>query len=59
MEGSLNYTRLFAQKHRIGALFLYNHKIYKLLTAENQKKSLPYKSQDLLEAPMSSLPTLP
>ena len=43
MEGSLNYTRLFAQKHRIGALFLYNHKIYKLLTAENQKKSLPYK----------------
>ena len=47
MEGSLNYTRLFAQKHRIGALFLYNHKIYKLLTAENQKKSLPYKSQGL------------
>lgn len=40
MEGSLNYTRLFAQKHRIGALFLYNHKIYKLLTAENQKKSI-------------------
>ena len=28
-------------------LFLYNHKIYKLLTAENQKKSLPYKSQGL------------
>lgn len=47
MEGSLNYTHLFAQKHRIGALFLYNHKIYKLLTAENQKKSLPYKSQGL------------
>lgn len=47
MEGSLNYTRLFAEKHRVGALFLYNHKIYKLLTAENQKKSLPYKSQGL------------
>ena len=47
MEGSLNYTHLFAQKHRVGVLFLYNHKIYKLLTAENQKKSLPYKSQGL------------
>lgn len=47
MEGSLNYTHLFAQKHRVGVLLLYNHKIYKLLTAENQKKSLPYKSQGL------------
>lgn len=47
MEGSLNYTRLFAEKHRVGALFLYNHKIYKLLTAANQKASLPYKSQGI------------
>lgn len=47
MEGSLNYSRLFAQKHRVGALFLYNHKIYKNTHATTQITSLPYKSQGI------------
>ena len=28
LEGSLNYNRLFAEKHRVGALLLYNQKIH-------------------------------
>ncbi len=47
MEASLNYTRLIGEKHRIGALFLYNHKIKKDTHANNQTASLPYKNQGL------------
>ncbi len=47
MEASLNYSRLFDEKHRVGALFLYNHKIHNR-TQENDKfKSLPYKNQGI------------
>lgn len=47
MEGSLNYDRIFAQKHHVGLLFLYNHKILKNTHATTQIASLPYKSQGL------------
>ncbi|MCD7935906.1 MAG: TonB-dependent receptor [Tannerellaceae bacterium] len=47
LEASLNYSRLFALKHRIGGLLLYNHKIL-TYTQENDKyKSLPYKNQGI------------
>ncbi|MGL4412278.1 MAG: SusC/RagA family TonB-linked outer membrane protein [Bacteroidales bacterium] len=45
LEGSINYSRLFADKHRIGGLLLYNHKIH-VRTQDNDKfLSLPYKNQ--------------
>ncbi|WP_239056986.1 TonB-dependent receptor [Paludibacter sp. 221] len=47
MEASLTYNRLFAEKHRIGGLFLYNHKIKTLTLAGTQQKSLPYKNQGI------------
>lgn len=47
LEGSINYNRQFAQKHRVGALLLYNHKIH-VRTQEGDKfKSLPYKNQGI------------
>ncbi len=47
LEGSINYTRLFAEKHRVGGLFLYNHKIH-VRTQEGDKfRSLPYKNQGI------------
>lgn len=45
MEGSLNYSRLFDKKHRLGALFLYNHKIHTRTQEGDKFKSLPYKNQ--------------
>lgn len=47
MEASLNYSRLFADKHRIGGLFLYNHKIHNRTQEANKFKSLPYKNQGI------------
>lgn len=47
MEASLNYSRLFDEKHRVGALFLYNHKIHVNTQADAAEKSLPYKDQGL------------
>ena len=47
MEASLNYERLFAQKHRVGALFLYNHKIHNRTQDDDKFKSLPYKNQGI------------
>ncbi|MEG1616831.1 MAG: TonB-dependent receptor [Bacteroidales bacterium] len=47
MEGSLNYDRLFVEKHRVGALFLYNHKIHYKTQAGDQASSLPYKNQGI------------
>jgi len=49
MEGSLTYNRLFAEKHRVGGLLLYNHKIhYNTQVKEgDQAGSLPYKHQGL------------
>lgn len=47
VEASLNYNRVFDQKHRIGALFLYNHKILRKLQDPNKFNSLPYKNQGI------------
>ena len=47
MEASLNYERLIAEKHRVGALFLYNHKIHNRTQDDDKFKSLPYKNQGI------------
>ena len=46
VEGSLTYNRLFGE-HRVGALFLYNHKIYTDTQAGSSSASLPYKDQGI------------
>lgn len=46
VEGSLTYNRLFGE-HRVGALFLYNHKIYTDTQADSSSASLPYKDQGI------------
>ncbi len=46
MEGSLNYSRLFG-KHRVGAMFLYNHKIRRNTAGYNSTNSIPYKNQGI------------
>jgi TonB-linked SusC/RagA family outer membrane protein len=47
LEGSLTYNRLFNDVHRIGGLFLYNHKILNRTQDSDKYKSLPYKSQGI------------
>lgn len=47
MEASLNYDRIFGEKHRVGALFLYNHKIHNETQVKDKFKSLPYKNQGI------------
>lgn len=47
LEGSLNYSRLFDQKHRVGGLFLYNHKIKKVTQTTNRENALVYKDQGI------------
>jgi len=54
LEGSLNYSRVFADDHRVGAMFLYNHKITRRtfsnddgLMNVNATTSLPYKNQGI------------
>lgn len=47
MEGSLTYNRLFGDKHRVGGLLLYNHKIHYNTQAGDQPSSLPYKNQGI------------
>lgn len=46
VEGSLTYNRLFGE-HRVGVLFLYNHKIYTDTQAGSSSASLPYKDQGI------------
>ncbi len=46
MEGSLNYSRLFG-KHRVGAMFLYNHKVRRNTAGYNSTNSIPYKNQGI------------
>lgn len=46
MEGSLNYSRLFG-KHRVGAMFLYNHKIRRNTYGYSSTNSIPYKNQGI------------
>ena len=56
LEGSLNYNRVFADNHRVGAMFLYNHKIHRRTfgssdlnpgSATSATTSLPYKNQGI------------
>ncbi|MDR3118684.1 MAG: TonB-dependent receptor, partial [Mediterranea sp.] len=47
LEGSLTYNRLFNDIHRIGGLFLYNHKILNRTQDDDKYNSLPYKSQGI------------
>lgn len=47
MEGSLNYSRLFGGKHRVGAMFLYNHKIRRNTYGWSSTNSIPYKNQGI------------
>lgn len=47
LEGSLTYNRLFNDVHRVGGLFLYNHKILNRTQDNDKYKSLPYKSQGI------------
>lgn len=56
LEGSLNYNRVFANDHRVGAMFLYNHKIHRRTfgssdlnpgSATSATTSLPYKNQGI------------
>lgn len=47
LEGSLNYSRLFADVHRVGAMFLYNHKIHRIAYGGSATTSLPYKNQGI------------
>lgn len=47
LEASLNYNRLFNDTHRVGALFLYNHKIHVNTQAGSGDAALPYKNQGL------------
>jgi TonB-linked SusC/RagA family outer membrane protein len=47
LEASLNYNRVFNDVHRVGALFLYNHKIYNDTQASDNDSSLPYKDQGI------------
>lgn len=47
LEGSVSYNRVFADKHRIGALVLYNQKEYNDVAAGNSEGALPYRNQGL------------
>lgn len=47
LEGSLTYNRVFNDVHRVGALFLYNQKIYTNTHAGSGDAALPYKDQGL------------
>lgn len=47
LEGSLNYSRLFKNVHRVGALFLYNQKIHTNTQAYSGDEALPYKNQGI------------
>ena len=46
MEASINYSRLFG-KHRVGAMFLYNHSIKRTTLGGSATTSLPYKNQGI------------
>ena len=45
LEGSINYNRVLADNHRVGAMFLYNHKIHRNTVGGDKYTSLPYKNQ--------------
>lgn len=47
LEGKIDYNRVFADRHRVGALFLYNQKDYVKTNASNEINSIPEKDQGL------------
>ena len=47
LEGSITYNRMFANAHRVGAMFLYNHKIRRISYGGDATTSLPYKNQGI------------
>lgn len=47
LEGSVNYNHVFAEDHRVGAMFLYNHKIRRISLGGSATTSLPYKNQGI------------
>lgn len=47
LEASLTYNRVFNDLHRVGALFLYNHKEKTNLWAGSSINALPYKNQGI------------
>lgn len=47
VEGKLEYNRLFAEKHRAGALFLYNQKDYQRTDSDTELSSIPRRNQGL------------
>ena len=47
LEGSINYNHVFGGKHRVGAMFLYNHKIRRITLGGSDVTSLPYKNQGI------------
>lgn len=46
LEGNINYNRVFADKHNVGALLLYNQRDYQVATGTSIG-ALPYRSQGL------------
>ncbi|HBX21838.1 MAG TPA: SusC/RagA family TonB-linked outer membrane protein [Porphyromonadaceae bacterium] len=47
LEGSITYDKLFAGKHRVGGLLLYNQKQLNQLNADTGLGSLPYRNQGI------------
>lgn len=47
LEASLSYDRLFADKHRVGALFLFNQRERNNIVPGDALTSLPYRNQGL------------
>ncbi len=47
VEGKVEYNRLFAEKHRIGGLFLYNQKDYQRTDADGELASIPHRNQGI------------
>lgn len=45
LEGKINYDKIFAEKHRVGALFLYQQKDYQRTDVSNELSSIPYRNQ--------------
>ena len=46
LEGSITYSRLFGQKHRVGGLLLYNQRSH-IVQSTTSEGSLPYRNQGL------------
>lgn len=47
VEGKMEYNRMFAERHRVGALFLYNQKDYQRTDAGGELESIPYRNQGM------------